>query len=379
MSADAIYLDHNATTPIRPEALAAMDAAAQAGGNPSSVHGTGRRARQVVDAARAAVAAALGAGDATVVFTSGGSEANHLALRGLDAASLIVGAVEHDSVLAAARMRGLPCFTLPAMHAGGVDLAALARLLGEAPRPALVAVMLANNETGVVQPIAEVVALARAHGAKVHCDAVQAFGKLGIDMAALGVDALSVSAHKIGGPQGVGALLLRPGVELAPLMAGGQERGLRGGTENVPGIAGFGAAAGLIGDMIERVQATRTWRDRMEAALKTAVPGVVVWGEDAARLPNTSCFGLAGLKAETQVIAMDLAGIAVSAGAACSSGKVRPSHVLGAMGATEAEAAAAIRISFGWTSAADDATRMAEAWTTFVARSAGPAPARAAA
>jgi cysteine desulfurase len=376
---NAVYLDHNATTPIRPEALAAMDAAARAGGNPSSVHAAGRRARQSVDAARTAVAAAAGAVDGTVVFTSGGSEANHLAMRGLEAASLIVSAVEHDSVLAAARARGLPLFTLPVTRAGVIDLAALEQLLGAAPKPALVAVMLANNETGVIQPVTEIVALARRHGAMVHCDAVQAFGKLAVDLGALGVDSLSLSAHKIGGPQGTGALVLRPGVELRPLIAGGQERGLRGGTENVPGIAGFGVAASLIGDTIERVNATGAFRNRLEARLKAAVPGLVVWSEAAPRLPNTSCIGLAGLKAETQVIAMDLAGIAVSAGAACSSGKVRPSHVLGAMGATEAEAASAIRISFGWTSTADDAERMAEAWTTFVARSAGARPARAAA
>ena len=379
MTGNAIYLDHNATTPIRPEALAAMDAAARAGGNPSSVHAAGRRARQTVDAARAALAAALGAGDAEVVFTSGGSEANHLALHGLEAASLIVGAVEHDSVLAAAKAGGLPLFTLPVTRNGVVDLAALERLLAEAPKPALVSVMLANNETGVIQPITDVVALVRRHGAKVHCDAVQAFGKLALDFGALGVDSLSVSAHKVGGPQGVGALVVAPGVALAPLIAGGQERGLRGGTENVPGIAGFGTAAGLIGDTIERVRATGAFRDRLEARLKAAVPGLTVWGGGALRLANTSCIGLAGLRAETQVIAMDLAGIAVSAGAACSSGKVRPSHVLGAMGATEAEAASAIRISFGWTSTADDAERMAEAWTTFVARSAGVKPVRAAA
>lgn len=379
MTSNAIYLDHNATTPIRPEALAAMDAAARAGGNPSSVHVGGRQARQTVDAARAAVAAAVGSRDGTVVFTSGGSEANHLALRGLEAASLIVSAVEHDSVLTATKARGLPLYTLPVTRSGVVDLAALERLLAEVPKPALVALMLANNETGAVQPVAEAAALARRHGAKVHCDAVQAFGKIGVDMEALGADSLTVSAHKIGGPQGVGALVVAPGVELQPLIGGGQERGLRGGTENVPGIAGFGAAAALIGDTIERVSVTGAWRDRMEARLKAAVPGVAVWGEAAPRLPNTSCIGLAGLRAETQVIAMDLAGIAVSAGAACSSGKVRPSHVLGAMGATEAEAASAIRVSFGWTSAAEDAERMAEAWTSFVARSAGLSPARVAA
>jgi cysteine desulfurase len=379
VTGNAIYLDHNATTPIRPEALAAMDAAARAGGNPSSVHGAGRAARRTVDAARATLAAAVGAGEGEIVFTSGGSEANHLALRGQKAASLIVGAVEHDSVVAAARASGMPVFELPVTAQGVVDLSALARLLAEAPRPALVVVMLANNETGAIQPIAAVVAEARAHGAWVHCDAVQAFGKIPVDFVALGVDSLSVSAHKIGGPQGVGALVLSPDIELAPLLAGGQERGVRGGTENVPGIAGFGAAAALVGDTLERNRATAAFRDRLEADLRRAAPGLVVWGAAAPRLPNTSCISLAGAKAETQVIAMDLAGIAISAGAACSSGKVKPSHVLGAMGASEAEALSAIRISFGWTSTADDAARMAEAWTTFVARSAGPSPARAAA
>ncbi|WP_368744554.1 cysteine desulfurase family protein [Desertibaculum subflavum] len=379
MNTDIAYLDHNATTPIRPEALAAMVAAAEAGGNPSSVHRAGRAARRLVEDARAAVLSALGAGGADVVFTSGGSEANHLALRGLPAASLIVGDIEHESVRAAAQARGLPVFILPVTRDGVADLAALERLLGEAPKPVLVAVMLANNETGVIQPITEIAAAARRHGARLHCDAVQAFGKIPLDFAALGADSASVSAHKIGGPPGVGALVLASGSEIAPLVAGGQERGLRGGTENLPGIAGFGAAAELIGDTTARLQATRAWRDGLEARLKAAMPGLVVWGENAPRLPNTSCVSLAGQKSETQVIAMDLAGIAISAGAACSSGKVQASHVLGAMGATEAAATAAIRISFGWNSKAADGERMADAWTTFVARSAGSGPARAAA
>jgi cysteine desulfurase len=375
------YLDHNATTPMRPEALAAMIAAAEAGGNPSSVHAAGRRARRTVEDARVAVAGAVGAAGGEIVFTAGGTEANHLALRGLDSASLIVSAIEHDSVSAAARASGRPVHTLPVTADGIVDLTALDRLLAEAPGPALVAVMAANNETGVIQPIAAIVALARRHGARVHCDAVQAFGKIALDMTALGPDSLAVSTHKIGGPQGTGALVLAPGVELRPLLTGGgQEKGLRAGTENVAGIAGFGAAAAVMEDSLARLAATAALRDGLEARLKAAVPDLTIWGAGSPRLPNTTCIGLEGLKAETQVIALDLAGIAISAGAACSSGKVRPSPVLGAMGASAADALAAIRISFGWTSTAEDADRFAEAWIPFVERRAGQsAPARAAA
>ena len=322
----------------------------------------------MVEDAREAVAALVGARPADVVFTSGGSEANNLALDGLPHAGALVSAIEHDSVLQAAptarRIRVNP--------KGRLDLDDLAAVLAEAEAPSLISVMLANNETGVIQPLAEVVGLARQHGALVHCDAVQAAGKLELDLAALGVDALSLSAHKLGGPQGAGALVLREGLALAPqIRGGGQERRRRAGTENVPAIAGFGAAAAVV-KARQGLAGQAALRDGLEARLKALAPGLRVYGAAAARLPNTSCFGLRGLPAETQVMALDLAGVAVSAGSACSSGKVEPSHVLTAMGASREDAACAIRVSLGWATTETDLDRFFEAWAPLYNRL-GPA------
>ncbi len=362
MPSASAYLDHNATSPMRPEALAAMIEAARIGGNPSSIHSRGRLARQLVDQARDRVAAAVGARPADIVFTGGGTEANRLAILGLRPASVLVSAIEHDSALAA------PAERVPVTPSGVVDLEALDRLLAAAPKPALVVLMLANNETGVIQPVAEAVRIVRAHGALIHCDAVQALGKIAFGLLDLGVDTLALSAHKIGGPQGVGALALRPGLDIQPLLTGGgQESGRRAGTENVPGIAGFGAAAAAIGDL----QPLAGLRDDMERRLRAVAPALTVWGEGAPRLPNTSCFGLPGLKSETQVIALDLAGVAVSAGSACSSGKVRQSHVLTAMGADPLAAGSAIRVSLGWNSEAADVERLIAVWSEFYLRRAG--------
>lgn len=370
MHSPSAYLDHNATSPMRPEALAAMIEAARMGGNPSSVHSHGRGARRIVDEARASVAGAVGARSSDIVFTGGGTEANQLALRGLRCASILASAIEHDSALPEGAIR------IPVTADGTVDLEALERLLAIAPKPALVVLMLANNETGVIQPVAEAVRIVRAHGALIHCDAVQALGKIPFGLLDLGVDTLSLSAHKIGGPQGVGALALRPDLAIAPLLTGGgQESGRRAGTENVPGIAGFGAAAQAIGDQ----RHLSALRDGMERRLKAVAPSLRIWGEAAPRLPNTSCFGVSGLKSETQVIALDLAGVAVSAGSACSSGKVRQSHVLTAMGADASAASSAIRVSLGWTTAATDTERLVEAWSEFYLRRAGQATAAAAA
>lgn len=370
MHSASAYLDHNATTPMRPEALAALVEAARAGGNPSSVHGHGRNARRIVDEARASVAEAVGARPSDIVFTGGGTEANQLALRGLRAAGILASAIEHDSALPAGAVR------VPVTADGVVDLEALDRLLAAAPKPALVVLMLANNETGVIQPVAEAVRIVRAHGALIHCDAVQALGKIPFGLLDLGVDTLAVSAHKIGGPQGVGALALRPDLAIAPLLTGGgQESGRRAGTENVPGIAGFAAAARAMGGL----QPLAALRDDMERRLKAVAPSLRVWGDASGRLPNTSCFGVSGLKSETQVIALDLAGVAVSAGSACSSGKVRQSHVLAAMGADAASAGSAIRVSLGWTTQATDVERLVGAWSEFYLRRAGQASAAAAA
>lgn len=356
-----VYLDYNATAPLRPEAAAALEAALRETGNPSSVHVFGRRARRRVEDAREAVAALVGARPAGVVFTSGGSEANNLALSGLPSGRVLVSAVEHDSVLQAAP----EARRLPVDAEGRVDLDALAAALEEEDdgAPALISVMLANNETGVIQPVAEIAALARARGALVHCDAVQAAGRLDIDLEALGAAALSLSAHKLGGPQGAGALVLAEGVAVASLIrGGGQERRRRAGTENVPAIAGFGAAAAAVLDAPKPDPELAGLRDGLETRLRALAPDLVVFGAEAPRLANTSCFALPGLSAETQLMALDLAGIAVSSGAACSSGKVEPSHVLQAMGADRETAVAAIRVSLGRASTAADLERFIEAW-----------------
>ncbi|MEE8500882.1 MAG: cysteine desulfurase family protein [Kiloniellales bacterium] len=371
----AVYLDYNASAPVRPEAKAALADALAMAGNASSMHRFGRLARRRLEDAREAVAALVGARAERVVFTSGGTESNNLALCGARRARALVSAGEHDSVLNAAPEAA----RVPLSRDGRVDLTALAERLDEDPRPALVSVMLANNETGVIQPIAEVVETARARGALVHCDAVQAAGKIPVDMAALGVDLMSLSAHKLGGPQGVGALVVAEGIELAAqLRGGGQERRARPGTENLPGIAGFGAAAAAAGAGLESMAALAGLRDGMERRLRALAPELEVYGAAAPRLPNTSCFAAPGLTAETQVMALDLAGIAIGAGSACSSGKVTPSHVLAAMGAGAAEAGAAIRVSLGWDSAPEDMERFLEAWGALYSRGAAPAASPAA-
>lgn len=361
----AAYLDHNATAPVRPLAAAAAAAALAAGGNPSSVHAVGRAARRIVDEAREAVAALLGASIESVVFTSGATEANASALAVEPHRRLLVAATEHVSVLDNAKASGRPVIALPVDRDGLVRLDALDEALRGDRRPALVSVMLANNETGVIQPIADIARLAHRAGALLHCDVVQAVGRVGVDMAALGIDLATLSAHKIGGPQGSGALVVAPGLAATPLIRGGAQEGRRrGGTENVPGIAGFGAAAkaatGEVADLADK----RRLREYMEAALLAADPGATIFGVKAPRLWNTTSIAMSGVAAETQVIALDLAGVAVSAGAACSSGKVERSHVLDAMGIAPERAKTAIRISLGWSSTEDHVERLIGAWTT---------------
>lgn len=368
---DVAYLDYNATAPVRPSAAAAVAEALRLGANPSSVHRPGRTARRLLEQARGRVAALVGAAPDDVVFTSGGTEANNLALAGTrdPLGTLIVSAIEHDSVLAPACAGMARVEIVRAETNGLVDLTALERALDRASGSILVSVMLANNETGVIQPVGEAVRLARARGARVHCDAVQAAGRIPVDIMRLGVDMLTLSGHKIGGPPGVGALVLRGGLELKPLLrGGGQERGRRAGTENLPGIAGFGAAALEAAADLDRITEIGRLRDDLERRLTAAAPAAVVYGAPAPRLPNTICIGLPGVAAETQVMALDLAGVAVSAGAACSSGKVRPSHVLQGMGFDEAAARSAIRISLGWASTEADADRLVQAWTELCRR-----------
>ena len=338
------YLDWNATSPVRPEARAAVADALALTGNPSSVHGAGRAARALIEDARDAVARLIGAGPGQIVFTSGGSEANALALAGAGR-RLLVSAIEHDSVLAHAGAE-----RIAVGPEGVLDLDDLDAKLASGD-PALVSVMFANNETGAIQPIADVVRIARAHGALVHTDAAQAAGRLPVDFLGLGTDLMSVSAHKLGGPQGVGALVVGDRASLVPaIKGGGQERGRRAGTENVAGIAGFGAAA--VAAPATDWSFVQSLRDDLEH--RAVGLGAEIFADAASRLPNTSCLRLPGIAAETLVIALDLAGIAVSAGSACSSGKVRPSPVLKAMGASEEAAGQAIRASLGWTTTAEE-------------------------
>jgi len=364
-SAPRCYLDYNASAPLRPAVREAMIAVLDLAGNPSSVHGHGRACRSAVEVARRSVAALAGARPAEVVFTSGGTEANALALSGLPVAATVVSAIEHESVLAAAP----GALRLPVDGQGVADLAALGALLARLPGLVLVSLMLVNNETGVIQPVAEAAALVHRHGGLLHCDAIQAAGRLPLDRAALGADLLSLSAHKLGGPAGVGALLADERLTLRPLLCGGgQERGRRAGTENLVGIAGFGRAAELAPDDLDAAPRLAAWRDRLERAVRAMVPEVTVCGAGAARVANTSCLALPGVAAGTQVMALDLAGVAVSAGAACSSGKVRSPHVLAAMGFGPELAGGAIRVSLGWASSEDDTARFVAAWGEMAAR-----------
>ena len=367
---DRVYLDWNATTPLRREAREAMAAAWDLPGNPSSVHAEGRHARRLVEGARAGLAGAVGALQRNVVFTSGGTEANALALTpglrrglGLPVKRLVVSAIEHASVLAGGRFPAEAISTVTVTSSGLLNLDHLRAALEGGP-PALVSVMLANNETGALQPVKEAAEMVHSAGGLLHVDAIQAFGKIPFDINKLGADVMTLSAHKVGGPKGVGAMVLAEGVlGLEPLLrGGGQELGHRAGTENVTGIAGFGAAAkaalSALDDDAIRLQ---NLQNRLESGLRQT-PGVIVFSDDVPRLPNTTLFTVPGLKAETAVIGFDLAGIAVSSGSACSSGKVQPSHVLKAMGFGPELAQGAVRLSLGWSTLSKDIDRCLEAW-----------------
>ena len=368
------YLDWNATTPLRPEAREATAAAMDLSGNPSSVHAEGRRARRLVEDARATIAGAVGALARNVIFTSGGTEANALALTpGLRRASgapverLAVSAIEHASVLAGGRFPAQAISTIGVTRSGLVDLDRLRGMLAGTP-PTLVSIMLANNETGAVQPVTEAGEIVHSAGGLLHVDAIQAFGKIPFDINALNADLLTLSAHKIGGPKAAGALVLGEGL-LGPeplLRGGGQERGHRAGTENVAGIAGFGAAVTAALRAVDR-DAIRLegLRNHLERGLRQT-PEMIVFSDDVTRLPNTTLFTVPGLNAETAVIGFDLAGIAVSSGSACSSGKVQPSHVLQAMGFGPKLAQGAVRLSLGWSTSEADIDRCLKAWRKLV-------------
>jgi cysteine desulfurase len=356
-----LYLDANATEPLRPEARAAVLAAMEVTGNPSSVHAAGRAARRILEDAREVLAARFGAEPGNLVFTSGGTEADALAIHALGAGRrIIIGATEHDAVRAAAPDAAI----LPVDRNGVADLDTLAGLLAGQP-PALVCLMLANNETGTIQPVAEAAEICRRHGALLHVDAVQAAGRMEVRLA--GAHSMAISSHKLGGPPGAGALLLAPVVaSIAPLIVGGgQERGRRGGTHALPAIAGFAAAAIAAepgGGPRDRLAPIR---DSLEAS--AAASGAIVIAARVPRLPNTACLALPGIRADAQVMALDLDGISVSAGAACSSGKVTASHVLNAMGLGPL-AGQAIRISLPWNVTADAVPVFADAYARMADR-----------
>jgi cysteine desulfurase len=361
-----VYLDYNATAPMLDSVIDIMTEIFRDIGNASSVHKAGRHARARVELARRNIANLIGADARNVIFTGGGTEANNLALAGLAGVErpLIVSATEHASVLEARDS----AIVAPVDDMGRLNLEALDRLLSDCA-PALVSVMAANNETGVLQPLDAVSKIAHAHGAVLHSDFIQAAGRIDLDMRALGVDLATLSAHKIGGPQGVGALVLGDAFAPHPLVrGGGQEQGHRAGTENVAGIAGFGVAAQYAQTAIGEVGAIARLRDDMEARLRAAQPASVIIAQSAPRLANTSCIAASRVKAATQVMGLDLADVAVSAGSACSSGKVQSSHVLEAMGFGPEVSECAIRISLGRETGASDVDCLVDAWDQLVTR-----------
>jgi len=360
-----VYLDHNATSPLRPEARAAVILALDTAGNPSSVHAEGRKARRIIEDARERVAALVGAPPENVVFTSGATEANNWVLAA-EWKQLFIPKIEHEAILAPAQRSPANVIQISSDENGVSRIEELAEtvlLTQKITRPSCAALQMANNETGALQPVLELAAFCREHNISVHTDAVQAAGRVPIDMEKLGVDTLSLSSHKIGGPAGVGALIFRDGIDLPPwIVGGGQERRRRSGTENVSGIAGFGAAAACALREVADIEKCRTLRDELEYNLKAITPQAEIMAAGTKRLPNTSCFSLPGTSAETLLIKLDLAGIAVSSGAACSSGKVSASHVLSAMRMRDELSRGAIRVSLGWNSSKSDIETFLRVW-----------------
>lgn len=358
-----VYLDYNASGLVRPEVQAIMAEALADNGNPSAVHAAGRRSRARIENARAQVADLVGADPTAVVFSSGGTESNAQAILSAIAADcerLIVSATEHPCVAEAAAVSGLPVEVLPVDGNGVVDLAWLAVTLGRPGGRAVVAIHHANNESGVIQPIAEAALMVQAVGGWLHVDAIQSAGKIPVDMRTLGADTLTLSAHKLGGPQGVGALISAEGVPIIRTLHGaGQERGLRAGTENVPGIAGFGVSAECAARDLPEAMAHRSWRDAAELTVRGA--GATIIGGDVDRLPNTLFMAVEGWDSPQQLITLDLMGVMVSAGSACSSGKTKPSKAIMAMGLDHL-ATGGVRVSGGWGTTEADWVRFADAW-----------------
>lgn len=362
-----VYLDYNATAPLRPEVLQLMADVLPEVGNPSSVHAFGRKAKARLETARQQVANLVGVSADTVTFTGGGTEANNLALFGLvdfyKLDHILLTDVDHRSLSTVTLTAGIPVTKLPLNDDGLIELDALRSALEDIEGRALFAVMLANNESGVLQPVAEMAELVHAHDGLLHCDAIQALGKIPVGFAALGADTMSLSSHKFGGPQGVGALVLRPGIEIAPRqVGGGQEMRRRSGTENVAGIAGLGAAADAASKGLPDYERISKLRDKIEAAITAYAPETIIVGEGAPRLPNTSIIILPGVRSDTQVMSLDLAGYCVSSGSACSSGKVGASRVLNGLGYGDKEAGSMIRVSLGWDTTEAQVTGFIEAW-----------------
>lgn len=363
-----VYLDHNATTVTRPEAIDASISCLTSVGNPSSIHKPGREARQVLEQARKATAELVNSSTEDVIFTSGGTEANNLAMMSCGRSRILVSAVEHSSILK------IGAEIIEVDQNGIVDLDRLDEQLFCDNTPALVSVMLANNETGVIEPIKDIAKIAHRHGALVHCDAVQAVGKIPVDIVNLGVDLMSVSAHKIGGAAGSGALIvpgLRSGASFnlkGTSFGGGQEQGYRAGTENLAGIAGFGAAAKVALFDLNNFSKLARFRDAIEKAVKNIEPKSVVFGANVDRLPNTTCLTMPGIDSDVQVMSFDLAGIGISAGSACSSGKAKVSSVLEAMKVSDQNVKSAVRVSFGWSSMESDVEAFVVAWRDLYSR-----------
>lgn len=351
------YLDHNATTPLRPNALAAMSVVLSEVGNPSSIHSFGRSARKHVEDARKKIADTLNVSSGQVFFNSGATEGNNTILKGFSGKRILISVTEHSSVIDA----GVKCDLILVHPSGLIDMDAFQKMVTDNP-PALVSVMLVNNETGVIQPIAEISKIAKSVGALIHCDAVQAYGRIAFTRESLGVDFLTLSSHKIGGPQGVGALIVSAGTTLPKLLeGGGQERRSRAGTENTAGITGFGVAAVEAMSSIPAFQKLENFRNLIEAEISKS-PRVKIYGQNAPRVANTICCTVDGITSDTLLMAFDIEGIAISSGSACSSGTVKITHVLKAMGMDEKQNAAALRISLGHTTTTQDIEQFIKVW-----------------
>lgn len=366
MGGNVIYLDYNATAPMLPSVIEAMNKVMASAYNPSSAHALGRKAKGLLEEAREVVADVVSAWPNEVIFTASGTEANNMLLRGFEGYPLLVGATEHASIQKLAAKLGADM--LPVDAQGHIDLDVLESKLAALGRPALVSVMLANNETGIIQPLAEISRVVKDHGGLLHTDAVQALGKIAFDMGTLGVDAMTLCAHKCGGPVGVGALIVRQDLPIKPLLVGGgQELNRRAGTENLAAIAGFAEAVRVVRTR-EWVAQAENWMGALEDSIRKIASDAVIVGADTARLPNTACILMPNVPSETQLMSFDLDGVCVSAGSACSSGRIEPSHVLKAMGYTEAQAKTAIRISAGWGSTKDEIAQFERSWEKIYSR-----------